>query len=75
MLREREERLPARVRVDAQGTYYRTGVERYRRWLDAIFGLRFALFKDGEVPGTRSPVAMRSDAPPEHRNSPREKFG
>jgi len=63
------------MRVDAQGTYYRACVERYRRWLDAVFGLRFAFFKDGGVRGSQSTVAMRSDAPPEYRNPVHENFG
>jgi len=75
MLTEHSGRLPARLGVNAKGTYSWTRVEHHRRWLDATFGLRFAFFKDGGVRGTQSPVAMRSDAPPEYRNPAHEKFG
>jgi hypothetical protein len=75
MLAEYAGRLPAKLEALAQGTYSRTRVERYCRWLDAVFGLRFAFFKDGGVLGTQSAVALRSDAPTEYRNPAHETFG
>ena len=54
MLREHAGCLPARLEVNAQGTYSRTRVERYRRWLGAAFGLCLAFFKDGGVRGDQA---------------------